>query len=212
MDAPVIPTERSERACLVASCQQIADRISAILTEFGVEGDHSGMLKVWDLQVDGLPPPEPESETAEAFRAARASPPMPVRDKGEILGRARRALNAASEAEFLRVWHAHTALTDPAGLLVPHLRYAARAELCTHAWMKMLHFLKAFPALAQPAVAPPYEAGGRTSGDVGGGSGGGGGGGAAGEGGGGELRSLHVCEAPGAFIAALNHFLRTVLS
>lgn len=95
------------------------------------------MLKVWDLQVDGLPPPEPESETAEAFRAARASPPMPVpalddinsalvppppssshsviargenafrawvnatarneqvRDKGEILGRARRALNAA---------------------------------------------------------------------------------------------------------------------
>lgn len=33
MDAPVIPTERSERACLVASCQQIADRISAILTE-----------------------------------------------------------------------------------------------------------------------------------------------------------------------------------
>ncbi len=76
-------------------------------------------------------------------------------------------------------WHGHTRARNPAGDVVPRLRASVAPELLTQAWCKLFECLRTFPRL---------------------------------DGGGDRRRRLcsaHLCEAPGAFVAALNHHLVT---
>ncbi|XP_055056005.2 cap-specific mRNA (nucleoside-2'-O-)-methyltransferase 2 isoform X2 [Misgurnus anguillicaudatus] len=79
----------------------------------------------------------------------------------------------------LSIWHQHTCSTNRAGTITAHLRSTANAELCTQAWAKFYEILGSFKLLPENALKS------------------------------GELNSIHLCEAPGAFISALNHFLKT---
>ncbi|XP_052005332.1 cap-specific mRNA (nucleoside-2'-O-)-methyltransferase 2 isoform X1 [Xyrauchen texanus] len=79
----------------------------------------------------------------------------------------------------LSIWHQHTCSTNRAGTITAHLRSTANAELCTQAWAKFYEVLGTFKLLPENALMS------------------------------GELNSIHLCEAPGAFISALNHFLKT---
>ncbi|XP_048350184.1 cap-specific mRNA (nucleoside-2'-O-)-methyltransferase 2 [Sphaerodactylus townsendi] len=76
-------------------------------------------------------------------------------------------------------WHQHTSFTNKAGKIIAYIKKSANAELCTQAWCKFHEMLGSFPLLPSDALQN------------------------------GELNSLHLCEAPGAFIASLNHFLRS---
>ncbi|XP_046714227.1 cap-specific mRNA (nucleoside-2'-O-)-methyltransferase 2 [Silurus meridionalis] len=79
----------------------------------------------------------------------------------------------------LPVWHQHTCSTNRAGIVTSHLRETANAELCTQAWAKFYEIQGTFKLLPDTALQNC------------------------------ELNSVHLCEAPGAFISALNHFLQT---
>lgn len=79
----------------------------------------------------------------------------------------------------LTVWHQHTCSTNRAGTVTSHLRATVNAELCTQAWAKFYEILGSFELLPNTALQI------------------------------GELNSVHLCEAPGAFVSALNHFLKT---
>ncbi|XP_012690972.2 cap-specific mRNA (nucleoside-2'-O-)-methyltransferase 2 [Clupea harengus] len=79
----------------------------------------------------------------------------------------------------LETWHQHTCSTNRAGTVTAHLRTTANAELCTQAWAKFYEVLGTFDLLPAEALQR------------------------------GELLSVHLCEAPGAFISALNHFLKS---
>ncbi|XP_051884106.1 LOW QUALITY PROTEIN: cap-specific mRNA (nucleoside-2'-O-)-methyltransferase 2-like [Pristis pectinata] len=79
----------------------------------------------------------------------------------------------------LEKWHEHTSFTNWAGKVIPHVRRAVNAELCTQAWCKFHEILCTFPLLPVKALQD------------------------------GELNSVHLCEAPGAFITSLNHYLRS---
>lgn len=76
-------------------------------------------------------------------------------------------------------WHEHTAFTNKAGKIMSHVKKAVNAELCTQAWCKFHEILCSFPLIPQEAFQD------------------------------GKLNSLHLCEAPGAFIASLNHYLKS---
>lgn len=76
-------------------------------------------------------------------------------------------------------WHEHTAFTNKAGKIISHVRKSVNAELCTQAWCKFHEILCSFPLVPQEAFQN------------------------------GKLNSLHLCEAPGAFIASLNHYLKS---
>lgn len=79
----------------------------------------------------------------------------------------------------LEVWHQHTNSTNRAGKVIATVRAAANAEICTQAWCKFYEILGAFSLLPEETLQS------------------------------GELNTVHLCEAPGAFIAALNHYLKT---
>ncbi|EMP42539.1 FtsJ methyltransferase domain-containing protein 1 [Chelonia mydas] len=79
----------------------------------------------------------------------------------------------------LDAWHQHTSFTNKAGIIIPHVKKSVNAELCTQAWCKFHEILCSFPLLPKEAVQN------------------------------GELYSVHLCEAPGAFIASLNHYLKS---
>ncbi|KFZ61307.1 Cap-specific mRNA (nucleoside-2'-O-)-methyltransferase 2 [Antrostomus carolinensis] len=79
----------------------------------------------------------------------------------------------------LEEWHQHTSLTNKAGKIIPHVKKSVNAELCTQAWCKFHEILCSFPLLPEEALQD------------------------------GELNSVHLCEAPGAFIASLNHYLKS---
>ncbi|NXG61079.1 CMTR2 methyltransferase, partial [Hemiprocne comata] len=76
-------------------------------------------------------------------------------------------------------WHQHTSLTNKAGKIIPHVKKSVNAELCTQAWCKFHEILCSFPLLPEEALQD------------------------------GELNSVHLCEAPGAFIASLNRYLKS---
>ncbi|XP_054435000.1 cap-specific mRNA (nucleoside-2'-O-)-methyltransferase 2 [Pteronotus mesoamericanus] len=76
-------------------------------------------------------------------------------------------------------WHKHTAFTNKAGKIISHVRKYMTAELCTQAWCKFHEILCSFPVIPQEAFQNE------------------------------KLNSLHLCEAPGAFIASLNHYLKS---
>lgn len=79
----------------------------------------------------------------------------------------------------VQVWHQHTNSTNRAGKVIAAVRSAANAEICTQAWCKFYEILGSFNLLPEEALQN------------------------------GELNTVHLCEAPGAFITALNHFIKT---
>ncbi|NXH22420.1 CMTR2 methyltransferase, partial [Bucco capensis] len=79
----------------------------------------------------------------------------------------------------LAEWHQHTSFTNKAGKIIPWVKKSVNAELCTQAWCKFHEILCSFPLLPEEALQD------------------------------GELNSVHLCEAPGAFIASLNHYLKS---
>ncbi|NWI61600.1 CMTR2 methyltransferase, partial [Calyptomena viridis] len=79
----------------------------------------------------------------------------------------------------LEDWHRHTSFTNKAGKIISHVKKSVNAELCTQAWCKFHEILCSFPLLPEAALQD------------------------------GELNSVHLCEAPGAFIASLNHYLKS---
>ncbi|XP_061484827.1 cap-specific mRNA (nucleoside-2'-O-)-methyltransferase 2 [Rhineura floridana] len=76
-------------------------------------------------------------------------------------------------------WHQHTSSTNKAGKIIAYVKQFLNAELCTQAWCKFHEILCSFPLLPSDALQN------------------------------GELNSVHLCEAPGAFIASLNHYLKS---
>uniref|UniRef100_A0A8C6VN43 Adrift-type SAM-dependent 2'-O-MTase domain-containing protein n=1 Tax=Naja naja TaxID=35670 RepID=A0A8C6VN43_NAJNA len=76
-------------------------------------------------------------------------------------------------------WHQHTSFTNKAGKVIAHVKKSVSAELCTQAWCKFHEIVCSFPLLPSDALQN------------------------------GELNSVHLCEAPGAFIASLNHYLKS---
>ncbi|XP_040185232.1 cap-specific mRNA (nucleoside-2'-O-)-methyltransferase 2 isoform X2 [Rana temporaria] len=76
-------------------------------------------------------------------------------------------------------WHRHTSYTNKAGRVVPEVRKQANAELCTQAWCKFHEIVCTYPLIPNSALWNS------------------------------ELNSVHLCEAPGAFIASLNHYVKT---
>ncbi|XP_059848463.1 cap-specific mRNA (nucleoside-2'-O-)-methyltransferase 2 [Hypanus sabinus] len=79
----------------------------------------------------------------------------------------------------LEKWHPHTRSTNWAGKIISRVRQSTNAELCTQAWCKFYEVLGTFPVLPEAALQA------------------------------GKLNSVHLCEAPGAFITSLNHYLRS---
>ncbi|KAJ8406635.1 hypothetical protein AAFF_G00302090 [Aldrovandia affinis] len=79
----------------------------------------------------------------------------------------------------LEVWHQHTSFTNRAGKVIAHVRTAANAEICTQAWCKFYEILGTFGLVSNRALQH------------------------------GEFNSVHLCEAPGAFVASLNHYLKS---
>ncbi|KAJ8918957.1 hypothetical protein NQ315_016859 [Exocentrus adspersus] len=77
----------------------------------------------------------------------------------------------------LKVWSKHTAYRDPSGFVMKKLAENVQPELLTQAWCKFYEILCQFPVVPQYAMRS------------------------------GKFSSLHLCEAPGAFVSALNHYL-----
>lgn len=79
----------------------------------------------------------------------------------------------------LEKWHPHTRSTNWAGKIISRVRQSSGAELCTQAWCKFYEVVSTFPLLPETALQA------------------------------GKLNSVHLCEAPGAFITSLNHYLHS---
>ncbi|XP_037086421.1 cap-specific mRNA (nucleoside-2'-O-)-methyltransferase 2-like [Pollicipes pollicipes] len=86
------------------------------------------------------------------------------------------AVKALLSDKDISTWHEHTSATNRAGLVVPTVKRHIRPEMGTQAWCKF------YELLSLGSVLPPACADG------------------------GRLVSLHLCEAPGAFVTALNHY------
>lgn len=78
----------------------------------------------------------------------------------------------------LEAWSKHTHKRDPAGGIGWNLREVINAEFVTKAWTKFYELLSAYQLVR---LSDPST---------------------------GVFNSIHLCEAPGAFVAALNHFLK----
>ncbi|XP_063294407.1 cap-specific mRNA (nucleoside-2'-O-)-methyltransferase 2 [Pelobates fuscus] len=76
-------------------------------------------------------------------------------------------------------WHRHTSFTNRAGKIVSEVRKCANAELCTQAWCKFHEIVCSYPLLPLESLWNK------------------------------ELNTIHICEAPGAFVSSLNHFLKS---
>lgn len=77
----------------------------------------------------------------------------------------------------LELWSKHTRNTDPSSFIISILRRSFHIELLTQAWCKFYECLNQFDLV-------PYNITDKKT-----------------------FHSVHICEAPGAFVCALNHFL-----
>ncbi|XP_021952349.1 cap-specific mRNA (nucleoside-2'-O-)-methyltransferase 2 isoform X2 [Folsomia candida] len=88
----------------------------------------------------------------------------------------------------LNSWHKHTKRMNTAGQVMPIVRQEFQPEFCSQAWCKMYECLSTFSLVPErittAASQPDVSARPR-------------------------FLSIHLCEAPGAFISATNHFLST---
>lgn len=78
----------------------------------------------------------------------------------------------------LNEWHAHTSKMNPAGLVVNYVRTHVRPDFLTQAWCKFYEIVNTSSLLPDDVVN-----------------------------GGGGVFTVHLCEAPGAFVSSLNHYL-----
>lgn len=75
-------------------------------------------------------------------------------------------------------WHKHTAFTNNAGAVYQKVKNEINPELLTQAWLKLYECLSQYNLLG--------DAPGSSN----------------------SLQTIHLCEAPGAFISSLNHYLK----
>uniref|UniRef100_A0A2S2NAT7 Cap-specific mRNA (nucleoside-2'-O-)-methyltransferase 2 n=1 Tax=Schizaphis graminum TaxID=13262 RepID=A0A2S2NAT7_SCHGA len=80
----------------------------------------------------------------------------------------------------LDAWHVHTGKMNPAGQVVNHVRKHVRPDFLTQAWCKFYEIACSSDLVSLDEI--------HEEGDM-------------------SFTSVHLCEAPGAFIAALNHYL-----
>ncbi|XP_035713434.1 cap-specific mRNA (nucleoside-2'-O-)-methyltransferase 2-like [Folsomia candida] len=83
----------------------------------------------------------------------------------------------------LNSWHKHTSQMNTAGQVMPIVRQEFQPEFCSQAWCKMYECLSTFSLIPEHITQPDVSA--RPP----------------------RFLSIHLCEAPGAFIYATNHFL-----
>ncbi|XP_022094636.1 cap-specific mRNA (nucleoside-2'-O-)-methyltransferase 2-like [Acanthaster planci] len=81
----------------------------------------------------------------------------------------------------IQQWHQHTTFTHRSALVMPHLRSDFWVELCTQAWCKFYEIVSSYDVI-------PLDLTGRE---------------------GACFNSVHLCEAPGAFVTSLNHYLKS---
>ena len=79
----------------------------------------------------------------------------------------------------INLWHAHTQNMNGAGDVINQIKRCIHPELCTQAWCKFHEIVNSFPIV-------PWGMEKRDT-----------------------FSSLHLCEAPGAFITSLNHYLES---
>jgi hypothetical protein len=101
----------------------------------------------------------------------------------------------------IAVWSEHTGIMLPTGDVVPDIRGVVAPEMCTKAFLKLFEILVGFD-LVPPAPASSGTNTGTSTSPTG----------TAPASGSGQspvhARVLHLCEAPGGFVSATNHFLR----
>ncbi|XP_077993177.1 cap-specific mRNA (nucleoside-2'-O-)-methyltransferase 2-like [Glandiceps talaboti] len=103
-------------------------------------------------------------------------------DVNETLSTMKSELNSTKSSlsdKDMQSWHEHTMFTNKAGRVVPHIRADYKPELCTQAWCKFREIVGTFDVIPELAVQSR------------------------------ELNTVHLCEAPGAFITSLNHYIKT---
>ncbi|XP_028258578.1 cap-specific mRNA (nucleoside-2'-O-)-methyltransferase 2 isoform X2 [Parambassis ranga] len=105
--------------------------------------------------------------------------PAEVNSRLQVLKESLNAVKNQLSDKNVQVWHQHTNSTNRAGKVISAVRSAANAEICTQAWCKFYEILGTFNLLPDEALQN------------------------------GELNTVHLCEAPGAFITALNHYIKT---
>ncbi|KAK9694391.1 FtsJ-like methyltransferase [Popillia japonica] len=76
-------------------------------------------------------------------------------------------------------WSNHTKHRDPSTSIISTIKLNFKAELVTQAWCKFYECLSEFSVISKNSIEQ------------------------------GMLNSVHICEAPGAFICALNHYIKT---
>lgn len=74
-------------------------------------------------------------------------------------------------------WHAHTSKMNPAGLVVNHVRKYVRPDFLTQAWCKFYEIACGSSLLPSDVIAED------------------------------RVCTVHLCEAPGAFVSSLNHYV-----
>ncbi len=109
----------------------------------------------------------------------------PVTPRIAELDAAKQALNTTKtklDAKDIQVWSRHTDETSLLKDAVFACRKDLQLEMCTIAWLKMYEMLCSFDLVPKVDQGRPGSA---------------------------VFRSVHVCEAPGAFICATNHYVET---
>ncbi|XP_063907109.1 cap-specific mRNA (nucleoside-2'-O-)-methyltransferase 2 [Zophobas morio] len=77
----------------------------------------------------------------------------------------------------LEEWSRHTKHRDPSSYIIRFVKQKFQPELVTQAWCKFYECLCSYPIIPKDAISS------------------------------GRFSSVHLCEAPGAFVSALNHFM-----